>query len=123
MIKGFEFEDGTRKYTCTVESPRQAPDDAWWWFAVSGDQQRYAPFRAESGDTRQSVRDRVVAFYENRLFQLTQPTVRGGHWARRQGPAAAPAAGAAPAVAAPIAQASVPPQAGTATAKKSAKLA
>ena len=60
MIKGFEFQDGDRKYTCTVETQRATPDDPWWWFAVSGDQQRYAPFRAAAGDTRASVQERVV---------------------------------------------------------------
>lgn len=101
MIKGFEFKDGSSTYTCTVESRAGDPADAWWWFAVTGDQQRYAPFRAAKSDTQGSVRERIVAYYENRRFQLTQPTVRGGHWKRK--PAAAPAADA------PAAGAALPP--------------
>jgi hypothetical protein len=94
MINGFEFKDDGRTYTCTVEVRNGPAPESWWWFAVSGDQQRYAPFRAAKGDTQASVTERVVQFYTNRLFQLTQPTVRGGHWNKRSAatPAAAPPA-------------------------------
>lgn len=96
MIKGFEFQEGDRKYTCTVETQRATPDDPWWWFAVSGDQQRYAPFRAESSDTRATVQERIVGFYANRLFQLAQPRERGGHWGSRKKPTTAAAPEATP---------------------------
>jgi hypothetical protein len=98
MIQGFEFSDAGRTYTCTVEE-RKGADESWWWFAVSGDGQRYAPFVAAKADTRASVQERVVAFYLNRLFQLTQPTRRGAHWGKRPDPkpAAAPAAELPPA--------------------------
>jgi hypothetical protein len=93
LIQGFEFSDAGRTYTCTVEE-RKGAGESWWWFAVSGDGQRYAPFVATKGDTRSSVQERVVAFYLNRLFQLTQPTRRGSHWGKRPDPkpAAAPQA-------------------------------
>lgn len=83
MIGSFEFQDAGRHYTCTVERQRDAGAEAWWWFAVSGDQQRYAPFRAAKGDTRADVQARIVEFYANRLFRLTQPTERGSHWGKR----------------------------------------
>ena len=86
MIKGFEFVDAGRSYSCTVEE-RKGADESWWWFAVSGDGQRYAPFIASNSDTRSSVQERVIAFYLNRLFQLTQPTQRGSHWGKRNIPA------------------------------------
>lgn len=86
MIKGFEFQEGGRSYTCTVEAMSGPDAEQWWWFAVSGDQQRYAPFRAERGDTRASVQERVVAFYTNRLYQLAQPRERGGHFGSRKRP-------------------------------------
>jgi hypothetical protein len=92
MIKAFEFTDDGRTYTCTVEELAGPVSESWWWFAVTGDQQRYAPFRAQKSDTQASVRKRVVEFYENRLFQLTQPTVRGAHWAKRKAPATTEAA-------------------------------
>ena len=50
MIGPFQFEDGGRSYSCTVEERRTAPMGKWWWFEVSGDGQRYAPFEAESKD-------------------------------------------------------------------------
>lgn len=83
MINGFEFQDAGRTYVCTVEARNGDPEDSWWWFSVTSDAQRYAPFRAASVDTRQSVRDRVVAFYEHRRFMLTQPTVRPGAWQKK----------------------------------------
>ena len=95
MVEEFGFKDGTRTYTCTVEAQRAAPTDKWWWFAVTGDAQRYAPFRAARGDTRESVQERIVQFYNDRLFALTQPTQRGSHWGKRNAPGAA-ATSAAP---------------------------
>lgn len=83
MIKPFEFSAGERSYSCTVQAPSGVDAETWWWFEVSGDRQRYAPFRTAKGDTRASVQTRVVAFYENRLFLLAQPSVRGSHWGRR----------------------------------------
>lgn len=56
---------------------------SWWWFTVSGDMQSYAPFQAAKSDTRASVQQRVVEYYNNRLFRLTQPTLRGSHWSNR----------------------------------------
>ncbi|MBX7118280.1 MAG: hypothetical protein K1X31_04690 [Gemmatimonadaceae bacterium] len=86
MTKEFQFTENERTYTCTVEARAGDPSDAWWWFAVSGDQQRYAPFRMERADTQASVRKRIVAFYENRQFQLSQPVVRGGKFRRPGAP-------------------------------------
>ena len=45
MIGAFQFENEGRKYSCTVETPRGARTESWWWFSVTGDQQRYAPFQ------------------------------------------------------------------------------
>lgn len=91
MINEFEFVDGTRSYTCTVEQRKGPEAESWWWFAVSGDAQRYAPFRAARGDTKATVQQRIVEFYTNRLFQLTQPTQRGSHWSKKKAPEAAAA--------------------------------
>ncbi len=84
--EAFDFVDGGRTYTCCVETPQRGRADAWWWFGVSGDASRYAPFRAEVDDTESSVRPRVVAYYEERLAR------RGVPWQDR-GDAPAPAAG------------------------------
>jgi hypothetical protein len=93
MIKPFEFAEEGRSYCCTLEERRGTKGEYWWWFTVSGDPQSYAPFQAASSDTRTSVQERVVKFYHNRLWVLSQPSQRGGHWGRRgvaMGPAQAP---------------------------------
>jgi hypothetical protein len=63
-VQSFDFEEGGRAYTCQVEQ-RNALSDAWWWFAVSGDTQRYAPFRAAADDTKSAVRMRVTVYYRD----------------------------------------------------------
>lgn len=77
-----EFEDGGRCYSCRVEEGSNGRSDAWWWFGVSGDKGRYAPFRADVGDTEASVRSRIVAYYEGHLAR------RG--WTRRDAPSEVP---------------------------------
>lgn len=67
MLDAFEFVDGGRTYSCRVAEQRRGDAQAWWWFGVSGDGNRYAPFRAERADTEASVRSRIVTYYEDRL--------------------------------------------------------
>jgi hypothetical protein len=99
MIKPFQFQADGRSFTCTIENLHGAADDAWWWFEVSGDRQRYASFRAARADTRESVQERVAQFYADRLIALARPNERGSHWGRRPVPVVKPglAPGAAPA--------------------------
>ena len=61
----FDFVDSGRTYTCRVEELHRGRPEPWWWFDVSGDRSRYAPFRAEETDTESSVQDRMVAYYED----------------------------------------------------------
>jgi hypothetical protein len=75
MIEAFEFADGDKTYRCQVRTP-SGSGEAWWWFTVSGDQQNYAPFRAEKGDTKKTVQPRVVSFYKHRLARLAEPPVQ-----------------------------------------------
>ena len=84
MTQAFDFVDGGRTYTCRIEELRSnGLGDAWWWFDVAGDRSRYAPFRAEDGDTEASVRSRIVAYYEERVArrgwttQQDRASVRG----------------------------------------------
>ncbi|HEV7994126.1 MAG TPA: hypothetical protein VGP25_20025 [Gemmatimonadaceae bacterium] len=91
MIRGFEFEEDGRTYVCRVESRRATPDEGWWWFDVSGDRQRYAPFQAVSADTKNGVKARIVAFYANLLEARARPVEPRSHWSRRPKAAAAPA--------------------------------
>jgi hypothetical protein len=73
FVGAFEFEEGGRSYRCCVEGERSSRTGAWWWFDVSGDAQRYAPFHPEPGDTQDSVRVRIVAFYNNLLARRAAP--------------------------------------------------
>src|SRR5919201_686443 len=90
MIEAFQFEAGGRTYTCRVEALRRARPEAWWWFHVTGDGHRYAPFRAAADDSESDVRSRVVAYYEKLLVRRATPyTPR--HWSRRGQGARSPA--------------------------------
>jgi hypothetical protein len=95
MIKGFDFEHEDRTYHCTVEPLRARGGEPWWWFNVSGDPNRYAPFHAAGSDTRESVRTRIVEYYTNHLARRLAPPAPRGRWQRQE--AAAPAATPAPA--------------------------
>ena len=91
----FEFEDGGLTYSCCLEGPVAKDQDAWWWFSVSSaaDRQRYAPFRAQAGDTPAKVRPRIVKWYEEMLVKRATPSVPA--YRRGRPPAAASAAAAA----------------------------
>ena len=95
MIKGFDFEHDSKTYRCTVEPLRPSGGDPWWWFNVSGDPNRYAPFHAASSDTRDSVKTRIVEYYANHIARRLAPPVPRGKWQRPE--AAAPTATPAPA--------------------------
>lgn len=106
MLKAFTFEDSGRTYNCRVEEPRGSRTQAWWWFDVSEDGQRYAPFEATEDDTESGVRERVIVYYDHLLVRRAEPPAQRQHWARRTKPAtdgAAPAADAAAAAPAEVA--------------------
>jgi hypothetical protein len=92
MEQAFQFDDGGRTYTCRVGgagTARTAVTGSWWWFGVSGDGQRYAPFHADVGDTQESVRSRIVAYYDALLARRSAPRALWGH--RGRGANVAPA--------------------------------
>ena len=83
MIEGFEFVDGDRTFTCSVEKAPAVGNEAWWWFTVStDDRQRYAPFRATARDTQKAIRARIVAYYDELLERRAAPATP--YW--RRGP-------------------------------------
>jgi hypothetical protein len=93
MTKPFDFEDGGRRYSACIEVRRTSPAESWWWFTVSGDQNRYAPFRAASSDTQDNVRTRIVTYYIDRLERRSQAAETRPHWSQRgKAPAATAAA-------------------------------
>ena len=84
MIGAFQFEQDGRTYSCVVEKGRAPRREAWWWFRVSGDAHRYAPFHAVAGDTEDSVRRRIIAYYSDHLTRRSMPAAARQHWARRR---------------------------------------
>jgi hypothetical protein len=90
-------------YRCSVEQQRSPRGGSWWWFGVSGDTQRYAPFQPAPGDTKHSIRARITAYYSDLLARRALPPAarHNGKWqsgnpaARAQAsqPAAAPVGG------------------------------
>lgn len=94
MTGAFTFEHGGRTYSCSTEKRKSPPVGTWWWFTVSSDSNRYAPFEAVSSDTQQSIRTRIVAYYEHRLWARAQPAAPRQHFGRpgKPGAQAAPPA-------------------------------
>ena len=86
------FVDAGRTFDCRVEHAETRPGpsaEAWWWFRVSSDAaQRFAPFRAAPDDTPDGVRDRIVAYYDDRLARRAAPEARW--WDRRRAAAEVP---------------------------------
>ena len=97
MIAALDFEHEGKKYTCTVEKPKKGKGSGWWWFQVSGDTHRYAPFHAASSDTKASVQSRIIEYYATHMAARAAPPPQRGHWSRRgqQNGAAAKAPAAA----------------------------
>ena len=88
MLESFDFAHGTNTFTCCIETSR-ARVESWWWFSVSSDRNgRYAPFRADAGDTRESVQERVSSFYDEMIRRRSLPPTP--HWQRARPAAAAP---------------------------------
>jgi hypothetical protein len=71
--KSFDFVDAGRTFACRIEEARRPNTTAWWWFTVSSDNHRYAPFHFDATDTEDSVRARIVGFYDNRLARRDAP--------------------------------------------------
>ena len=96
----FAFENDGRTFTCQVDALRRSCTEAWWWFRVSSDdRQRYAPFRAVASDTRDDVRARIVAYYDDLLARRAEPA--HSPWRRRPFTPATPATSAGSAAPAP----------------------
>ena len=86
MIKDFEFNDAGRTFFCSVESPRHAGMQPWWWFRLDGDATtRYAPFEQSPDDTQQSVKGRVIAYYAELLAIKARPVHQRATWHRPGG--------------------------------------
>ena len=98
MLQNFEFTDTGTTFSCTTEAPRHAGMPQWWWFSVDGESTtRYAPFAASPGDTKKSVRERIVAYYAELLAIKARPVQQRPAWTRPERPAATAAESPPPA--------------------------
>jgi len=53
----------------------------WWWFRLdSSGSTRYAPFEASANDTEQSVRRRIIAYFEELLAIAARPAYQRPAW-------------------------------------------
>lgn len=73
MNDRFDFTEDGRTFTCSAEARAGARDEMWWWFHVSGDRHRYAPFHAVAGDSQSAVRHRITAYYNDLLARRGLP--------------------------------------------------
>jgi hypothetical protein len=74
----FAFEDGGRFYTCHVE-PRRAgrSSEAWWWFGVSDDANRYGSVMGVTSLRRQATAVRAGRRGRTRHVGGGRPAGRG----------------------------------------------
>ena len=87
VIKEFDFVDSGRKFFCSVEVPKQAGMPPWWWFRLeTGESTRYAPFEAKPTDTKQSVQERIIAYYEQLLVIEARPVHQRPAWKKPERP-------------------------------------
>jgi hypothetical protein len=87
MVGTLEFEADGRTYACRLEAAGGKKSPGWWWFTVSGDGHRYAPFRAAEGDTAASIRARIIEYYTNHVTRRSEPNAGRPAWGRRPQPA------------------------------------
>lgn len=71
--ESFSFEDAGRVFVCRIEEARRPHTPPWWWFTVSSDSHRYAPFHSSAGDTEDSVQARIVAYYDAMVARHAEP--------------------------------------------------
>lgn len=61
-IASFTFEADDRTFVCQIEGGRTHVRQ-WWWFTVSGESHRFAPFQPDTEDTVWSVQSRILSYY------------------------------------------------------------
>ena len=97
-ITELEFVDGGRKVLCSVEVPKHAGMPPWWWFSLdNGGSTRYAPFAASPTDTKESVQERIIAYYAGLLAIEARPVHQRPAWKKPE-PAGAAAGEVTPAI-------------------------
>lgn len=62
IVARFTFEADDRTFACQIEGG-QTLVRQWWWFTVSGETHRFAPFQPSAEDTLGGVQSRILSYY------------------------------------------------------------
>ena len=85
LTKQFDFMDQGRTFSCSVEAPTHVGMGPWWFFKLDSESNtRYAPFEASAGDTLESVKTRVIAYYAELLATRARPAHARPAWVKRE---------------------------------------
>ena len=84
MLEPFTFEADDRTFACGIERGRAEGAQAWWWFSVSGESHRFAPFQPDPQDTMESVQARILSYYRALLARRALPLDQRSSWELRQ---------------------------------------
>ena len=83
-VAPFTFEADDRTFACRMELARTEGAQPWWWFTVTGESHRFAPFQAEAGDTQESVQMRVLSYYRGLVARRALPLDQRSAWDLRR---------------------------------------
>ena len=81
MLAHFTFEADDRTFACQIEGGRIRVRQ-WWWFAVSGESHRFAPFQPSAEETLGSVQSRILSYYRELVARRALVSDRGEAWER-----------------------------------------
>jgi hypothetical protein len=84
VIADFTFQADDHTFGCRIETARTAGAQPWWWFNVSGDEHRYAPFQSDASDTVESVQLRIASYYRALLARRELPLDMRTTWQLRR---------------------------------------
>lgn len=73
MLQPFTFEADNCVFACQIEQGRSRLAQAWWWFTVSGESHRFAPFQPVTSDTVDNVQARVLSYYRELVARRALP--------------------------------------------------
>ena len=84
VLPPFTFEADDRVFACQIEQGRTKLAQPWWWFTVSGESHRFAPFQPVVGDTVESVRSRVLSYYRDLVARRAMTLDQRESWELRR---------------------------------------
>ena len=74
MVQPFIFEADGHTFACGIERRASRLAPLWWWFSVSGESHRFAPFQPAADDTLETVRFRILSYYRELVATRDTPT-------------------------------------------------